>query len=115
MGKCQRKASETFLPPHDNGLPSGWCPRNSWLLPRYLDSFWSPQVNDDNMFLGVVFMCFTLDYRILHLKITPEATEDATHFYTLFYNAPPAIRVGFAFIRRETVTEKRYERRSFTR
>jgi len=38
-------------------------------------------------------MCFTIDYRILHVKITPEATQDATHFYTLFYNAPPAIKV----------------------
>ncbi|KAF9786495.1 Shr3 amino acid permease chaperone [Thelephora terrestris] len=43
-------------------------------------------------FLGVLCMCFTIDYRILHLKITPEATQDATHFYTLFYNAPPAIK-----------------------
>ena len=39
-------------------------------------------------------MCFTIDYRILHVKIAPEATRDATHFYTLFYNAPPAIKVG---------------------
>ena len=39
-------------------------------------------------------MCFTIDYRILHTKITPEATQDAAHFYTLFYNAPPAIKVG---------------------
>jgi len=37
-------------------------------------------------------MCFTIDYRILHVKITHEATQDATHFYTLFYNAPPAIK-----------------------
>jgi len=37
-------------------------------------------------------MCFTIDYRMLHVKITPEATQDATHFYTLFYNAPPAIK-----------------------
>lgn len=43
-------------------------------------------------------MCFTIDYRILHLEITPEATQDASHFYTLFYNAPPAIKVGPAFV-----------------
>ena len=44
-------------------------------------------------------MCFIIDYRILHVKITPEAIQDATHFYTLFYNAPPAIKVGFAIVR----------------
>ena len=54
---------------------------------------WCPCVNQ-NMSVGVIFMCFTIDYRILHVKITPEAIQDATHFYTLFYNAPPAIKVG---------------------
>lgn len=48
-------------------------------------------------------MCFTIDYRILHLKITPEAIRDATHFYTLFYNAPPAIKVGLPFVHRRDV------------
>ncbi|KAF9648894.1 hypothetical protein BDM02DRAFT_3128767 [Thelephora ganbajun] len=52
---------------------------------------WHPQL-DHNLFVGVIFMCFTIDYRILHVKITPEAIQDATHFYTLFYNAPPAIK-----------------------
>jgi len=37
-------------------------------------------------------MCFNVDYRILHMSITEQATQDATHFYTLFYNAPPAIK-----------------------
>jgi hypothetical protein len=53
---------------------------------------------DQNPSAGVIFMCFTIDYRILHVKITPEATRDATHFYTLFYNAPPAIKVGLPFV-----------------
>ena len=60
-------------------------------------------------------MCFTIDYRILHIKITPEATEDATHFYTLFYNAPPGIKVSLAFIRCGRGTDEAPERLSFTR
>jgi len=60
-------------------------------------------------------MCFTIDYRILHIKITPEATQDATHFYTLFYNAPPAINVGPAFVRCSQITDELPERLSFTR
>lgn len=37
-----------------------------------------------------------MDYRILHITITEQATRDATQFYTLFYNAPPAIKVSLA-------------------
>jgi hypothetical protein len=59
-------------------------------------------------------MCFTIDYRILHLKITPEATQDATHFYTLFYNAPPAIRVGLALVCDNHMADILPERLSFT-
>ena len=44
--------------------------------------------------IGVLFMCFNVDYRILHMSITEQATQDATHFYTLFYNAPPAIKAS---------------------
>lgn len=60
-------------------------------------------------------MCFTIDYRILHVKITPEATRDATHFYTLFFNAPPGIKVGLAFIHRGRAADKPPKRLSFTR
>lgn len=60
-------------------------------------------------------MCFTIDYRILHMAITPEATRDATHFYALFYRAPPAIKVGVAFIRCGSLADGRPERRLFTR
>ena len=60
-------------------------------------------------------MCFTIDYRILHLEITAEATRDATHFYTLFYNAPPAIKVGLAFVCCRRVADDSPERLSFTR
>jgi len=60
-------------------------------------------------------MCFTIDYRILHVKITPEATRDATHFYTLFYNAPPAIKVGLAFVPCSHIVDEPPERLSFTR
>ena len=120
-GKCQRKAiapdsSASQVLSDDNGLPSGRCPRHSWLLPRYRPFIWPgiPSL-DQKLSAGVIFMCFTIDYRILHVKITPEATRDATHFYTLFYNAPPAIKVGLAFVRCRHVTDNPSERLSFTR
>lgn len=66
----------------------------------FLGIFFGFLLDVTDIFVGVLCMCFTIDHRILHLTITPEATQDATHFYTLFYNAPPGIKVGrLAFIR----------------
>ncbi|KAH7913069.1 Shr3 amino acid permease chaperone [Hygrophoropsis aurantiaca] len=43
-------------------------------------------------FLGVLFICFFVDYRILHQELTEEVIEDGFQFYTTFFNAPPAIK-----------------------
>jgi hypothetical protein len=40
-----------------------------------------------------LFICFTVDHRILWGQITEKDIEDGFHFYRAFYNAPPAIRV----------------------
>ncbi|KAG2150212.1 Shr3 amino acid permease chaperone [Suillus bovinus] len=45
-----------------------------------------------SFFLGVLFICFFVDYRILHQKLTEEIIEDGFQFYTTFFNAPPAIK-----------------------
>ncbi|KAH7922580.1 hypothetical protein BV22DRAFT_1037301 [Leucogyrophana mollusca] len=43
-------------------------------------------------FLGVLFICFFIDFRILHQPLTEEIIEDGFHFYATFFNAPPAIK-----------------------
>ncbi|KAG2070182.1 hypothetical protein BDR04DRAFT_1019601 [Suillus decipiens] len=45
-----------------------------------------------SFFLGVLFICFFVDYRILHQELTEEVIEDGFQFYTTFFNAPPAIK-----------------------
>ncbi|TRM65229.1 Shr3 amino acid permease chaperone [Schizophyllum amplum] len=43
--------------------------------------------------LGVLFICFNMDYRILWGDINSKVThDDGIFFYTTFYNAPPAIK-----------------------
>lgn len=110
IGKCQRKAISSVSSASRATLTRQWASvrpvsllQSASSLVSSLDCVWNPHLNH-NLFAGVLFMCFTIDYRILHVKITPEATQDATHFYTLFHNAPPAIKVGLAFIHRGRVT-----------
>ncbi|KZV68995.1 hypothetical protein PENSPDRAFT_652784 [Peniophora sp. CONT] len=43
-------------------------------------------------FCGILFVCFNVDQRILFLPKTEERTQDAFAFYTIFYNAPSAIK-----------------------
>ncbi|KAL1747889.1 Shr3 amino acid permease chaperone [Schizophyllum fasciatum] len=44
-------------------------------------------------FLGVLFICFNMDYRILWGDVTSkEVQDDGIFFYTAFYNAQPAIK-----------------------
>ncbi|THH04010.1 hypothetical protein EW146_g10290 [Bondarzewia mesenterica] len=45
-----------------------------------------------SFFLGVLFICFNVDYRLLHDTLTDEIVNDAFQFYTTFFNAPPAIK-----------------------
>ncbi|KAJ7604043.1 Shr3 amino acid permease chaperone [Mycena polygramma] len=43
-------------------------------------------------FLGVLFICFNIDHRVLWGVRTAESIEDGFQFYTTFFNAPPAIK-----------------------
>lgn len=45
-----------------------------------------------SFFLGVLFICFFVDYRILHQELTEQIIEDGFQFYATFFNAPPAIK-----------------------
>ncbi|KAF8801266.1 hypothetical protein BYT27DRAFT_7115308 [Phlegmacium glaucopus] len=45
-----------------------------------------------SFFLGVLFICSAVDYRLLWGKVTDEVINDGFQFYTTFFNAPPAIK-----------------------
>ncbi|ESK93310.1 secretory component protein [Moniliophthora roreri MCA 2997] len=43
-------------------------------------------------FLGILFICFNVDHRLLWGNRNDEDLADGFKFYTTFYNAPPAIK-----------------------
>ncbi|KAJ7132044.1 Shr3 amino acid permease chaperone [Mycena epipterygia] len=43
-------------------------------------------------FLGVLFICFNIDHRVLWGGLSEDTVEDGFQFYTTFFNAPPAIK-----------------------
>ncbi|KAI0080162.1 hypothetical protein K474DRAFT_350062 [Panus rudis PR-1116 ss-1] len=43
--------------------------------------------------LGVLSICFSVDYRVLFAPLTDAAVRDGLEFYTTFFNSPPAIKV----------------------
>jgi hypothetical protein len=43
--------------------------------------------------IGVLFICLSVDHRLLYQELTQEAIDDGFLFYTTFFNAPPAIKV----------------------
>jgi len=45
-----------------------------------------------SFFLGVLFICFFVDYRILYQELTEDTIKDGFQFYATFFNAPPAIK-----------------------
>ncbi|KAF8972614.1 Shr3 amino acid permease chaperone [Flammula alnicola] len=45
-----------------------------------------------SFFLGVLFICFNVDHRLLWGEITEDVITDGFQFYTTFFNAPPAIK-----------------------
>ncbi|PPQ65763.1 hypothetical protein CVT26_000364 [Gymnopilus dilepis] len=45
-----------------------------------------------SFFLGVLFICFTVDHRLLWGEVSEDAITDGFQFYTTFFNAPPAIK-----------------------
>ncbi|KZP26659.1 hypothetical protein FIBSPDRAFT_854713 [Athelia psychrophila] len=57
-----------------------------------------------SFFMGVQYICFNVDYRMLYQEVTEQAVTDGFQFYATFFNAPPAIRallhgmIGVAFL-----------------
>ncbi|TEB36478.1 Shr3 amino acid permease chaperone [Coprinellus micaceus] len=51
-----------------------------------------PSSPPTSFFLGVLFLCFNVDYQILWGDLTEEVLKDGSQFYTTFFNAPPAIK-----------------------
>ncbi|KAF5383534.1 hypothetical protein D9615_003690 [Tricholomella constricta] len=45
-----------------------------------------------SFFLGVLFICFNVDHRILWGELGEDAVADGFQFYATFFNAPPAIK-----------------------
>ncbi|KAI0953829.1 hypothetical protein AcV7_007248 [Taiwanofungus camphoratus] len=45
-----------------------------------------------SFFLGVLFICLNVDYRILFTPLTEDVVRDGLEFYTTFYNSPTAIK-----------------------
>jgi len=45
-----------------------------------------------SFFLGVLFICFNVDHKLLWGELTEETVQDGMQFYTTFYGAPPAIK-----------------------
>ncbi|KAG9052949.1 hypothetical protein FS842_008983 [Serendipita sp. 407] len=41
--------------------------------------------------LGVLFISFNADYRVLYQPMTDKTIDDAVQFYTIFHNAPKAV------------------------
>ncbi|GBE86393.1 Secretory component protein [Sparassis crispa] len=42
--------------------------------------------------LGVLFICFNVDYRVLFTPLTDDVVRDGFEFYKTFYNAPSGIK-----------------------
>jgi len=45
-----------------------------------------------SFFLGVLFICFNVDHRILWGELSKDVISDGFQFYSTFFNAPPAIK-----------------------
>jgi len=43
--------------------------------------------------IGVLFICFNVDHRVLWSEVSEDVIKDGFQFYTTFFNAPPAIKV----------------------
>lgn len=54
---------------------------------------WSLGTEAHVAFSGVLFVCFTVDHKLLFTEYSAQDVEDGLFFYTTFYNAPQVIRV----------------------
>lgn len=51
-----------------------------------------------SFFLGVLFICFNVDHKLLWGELTEETIQDGMQFYTTFYGSPPAIKVSSSLL-----------------
>ena len=65
----------------------------SFFLGTTLWTFLRPKVD---IIPGILFICSTVDYRLLWGQVTNDVINDGLQFYTTFFNAPPAIKVPFS-------------------
>jgi len=49
-------------------------------------------LSSTSFFLGILFICFNVDHRILWMNLAESNLEAAYQFYTTFYHAPPAVK-----------------------
>ena len=90
FGKCERLCKRR------HGLPSSSRPLLRLFLPRCVSPLLADFPNTgltEATCAGVLFICFNVDYRVLHTQLTDEVVGDAFQFYATFFNAPPAIKV----------------------
>ncbi|KAJ3809596.1 Shr3 amino acid permease chaperone [Lentinula lateritia] len=45
-----------------------------------------------SFFLGILFICFNVDHKLLWGELTETVIADGFSFYTTFFNSPPAIK-----------------------
>ncbi|KAF9078107.1 Shr3 amino acid permease chaperone [Rhodocollybia butyracea] len=45
-----------------------------------------------SFFLGILFICFNVDHKLLWGDLTESVISDGFSFYTTFFNSPPAIK-----------------------
>lgn len=45
-----------------------------------------------SFFLGILFICLNVDYRVLFTPLTEDVIRDGLEFYSTFYQSPPAIK-----------------------
>ncbi|OCH91023.1 hypothetical protein OBBRIDRAFT_775931 [Obba rivulosa] len=51
-----------------------------------------------SFFLGVLFICLNVDYRVLFTPLTEPVIRDGLEFYATFYQSPPAIKARPALL-----------------
>lgn len=51
-----------------------------------------------DILLGALFVCFTVDHKLLFGQLTDQAVDDGFLLYANFYNAPPAIKVHSNYV-----------------
>jgi hypothetical protein len=80
---------------HVNEFQTGGSSSACILLPRLATTLPSGTAVHHSLLIGVLFICFNVDHRLLWAELTEESVNDGFQFYTTFYSAPPAIKVSY--------------------